>query len=309
MRYSRGKYRIQAVADMTGVSAATLRAWERRYGLVVPERTSSSYRLYSDQDVAKIERVRDLCEAGTSASEAAQIVLQDQPLAEGRGVAPNEDPFEVAQSRILSAVEAFDPVVLEETVRGAMFLAQPEVTWERVLGPAMIEVGERWEAGEYSVAQEHLCSQIVGSAVADMLRMIQPREKDRRVLLACVDEEQHTLGLYGLAFSFAAWGIYTVILGARTPPAAIRHAASAFDPQLVGLSATMQIKPHRARALFDEYAAACGRALLLVGGVQAEPLGQVVEGVGGEPFIGDDKMNLRARVEALLSRSRSRKQP
>ena len=70
-----GRYRIQAVAEMTGVSAATLRAWERRYGIPSPSRTASAYRLYSDRDIALVRQVRELCEGGMAPSQAAQVVL------------------------------------------------------------------------------------------------------------------------------------------------------------------------------------------------------------------------------------------
>ncbi|MBC8068894.1 MAG: MerR family transcriptional regulator, partial [Deltaproteobacteria bacterium] len=65
-----GRYRIQTVAELTGVPASTLRAWEQRYGFPAPERTASAYRLYSDGDVARIARVRSLCDGGMAAAEA-----------------------------------------------------------------------------------------------------------------------------------------------------------------------------------------------------------------------------------------------
>ena len=71
-----GKYRIQAVADMTGVAAATLRAWERRYGLPTPQRTKSSYRVYSDEDVALIRRLRALCDGGMAPADAARTLKE-----------------------------------------------------------------------------------------------------------------------------------------------------------------------------------------------------------------------------------------
>ena len=77
MNDSNRKYRINVVAQMTGVSAATLRAWERRYGVPVPARTASSYRIYDEEDVETIRRLRALCDEGMSPSEAAKLVLAD----------------------------------------------------------------------------------------------------------------------------------------------------------------------------------------------------------------------------------------
>ena len=69
----RGKYRIQTVAEMTGVPAATLRAWEKRYGVPTPVRSPGAYRLYSVQDVERVRRMRDLCAAGMAAAQAAEL--------------------------------------------------------------------------------------------------------------------------------------------------------------------------------------------------------------------------------------------
>ena len=99
-----GRYRIQAVAQMTGVSAATLRAWERRYGLPVPKRTSSSYRLYSDHDIELVRRVRQLCDEGMAPSQAAREVIAQRdppPVAPTVIAPPAEDVYQLAIARIL----------------------------------------------------------------------------------------------------------------------------------------------------------------------------------------------------------------
>ena len=99
----KGKYRIHAVAEMTGIPAATLRAWERRYGVPEPRRTESSYRVYSDADVELIRHVRELCEQGMAPSEAAKLVMADL---ERRKVpsANSADPFAHAAAAIVEAV-------------------------------------------------------------------------------------------------------------------------------------------------------------------------------------------------------------
>ena len=69
-----GPLRIHAVAELTGVPEPTLRAWERRYGIPCPERTSSGYRLYGAREVDEVRRMKELCEAGMAAAEAAALV-------------------------------------------------------------------------------------------------------------------------------------------------------------------------------------------------------------------------------------------
>src|SRR5688572_21550581 len=128
----RGKYRIQTVAEMTGVPAATLRAWERRYGIPAPERSSSAYRLFSDHDVASIRKLKELCDEGMAPAEAARLVVR---VEEGSNTPVAGDPFERACEAIVRAIVEFDPEELEQAVRGAMFLGSATTVYNRVLAP------------------------------------------------------------------------------------------------------------------------------------------------------------------------------
>src|SRR5690554_3342894 len=114
MASRRGKYRIQTVAEMTGVPAATLRAWERRYGIPSPERSSSSYRLFSDHDVASIRRLKDLCNEGMAPAEAARVVVR---VEDASNTAVEGDPYLRACEAILERIIDFDPRGLEDAVR------------------------------------------------------------------------------------------------------------------------------------------------------------------------------------------------
>jgi DNA-binding transcriptional MerR regulator len=186
-----GRYRIQSVAEMTGVSAATLRAWERRYGLPSPRRSSSAYRLYSDRDVELIRRVRELCEAGMAPSEAARSVLAaDDEGAEAARVEADND--ELAVQRILDAVDHFDPDRIEAAVKSVLFLGPAVTLFERVFSPALTQIGLRWAEGSISVAQEHLAAEILGSTLRFLLRLVQPERPRRQIVLACFADEEHS---------------------------------------------------------------------------------------------------------------------
>jgi DNA-binding transcriptional MerR regulator len=99
MTDSTGRFRINWVADTTGVPEATLRAWERRYQVPKPSRTPSGYRLYSQEDVAQVHKMRELCEAGIAAADAAREVLTErdesrpvQAAQPGPGSSPDHPP-------------------------------------------------------------------------------------------------------------------------------------------------------------------------------------------------------------------------
>jgi DNA-binding transcriptional MerR regulator len=278
MPSQRGKYRIQTVAEMTGVPAATLRAWERRYGIPTPERTSSSYRLFSDHDVAAIRKLKELCDEGMSPAEAARQVVR---VEEASNTPVESDPYVRAGEAILSAIEAFDPQGVERTIRGAMFLGSASTVYQRVIGPTMRTVGERWHAGSFSVAQEHMASEALGSAARDMLRLLDPASSAPEAIVACFADEDHALPLYGVAFAVVQWGYRPVVLGAKTPPAAIRHAVESIQPALVALSVSITPPAYRARELVDGYAEAVGAVPWVVGGPGVEPMRAAIEASGG----------------------------
>lgn len=294
-----GRYRIQTVAEMTGVSAATLRAWERRYGIPAPQRTASAYRLYSDRDIEMIRRVRELCEGGVAPAQAAEMVRG------GRGgreetVRLEADTAELAIHNILAAVERLDADMIEAAVRMAMYCGPTTSLFDRVFGPVLAEVGERWSAGTMNAAQEHLVSEIVGSALRDVLRLSRPASPSHTVVLACFADDEHVLPLLGAALTLTEWNMRAVVLGARTPPAAIGYAVAEMRPDLVGLSLTVPVEPERAARLFEEYAVACGTTPWLVGGQAASGLHELVKVAGGV-LAPDNRLRLRSTIERLTN--------
>jgi MerR family transcriptional regulator, light-induced transcriptional regulator len=296
-----GRYRIQSVAEMTGVSAATLRAWERRYGIPSPRRTAAAYRLYTDQDVALIKRVRELCDGGIAPSQAAQMVLASQSASE-EFTSLEVDTDELAVQKILQAVDRFDADMLEAAVKHATYLGPATSLFDRVFGPALTQIGQRWHEGSISVGQEHLAAEVIGDALRYVLRLSQPGTAGKTAVLACFADEEHVVPLYGVALRFTEWGFRTVMLGARTPPLAIRHAVAELHPDLVGLSLTIVPPAYRARELIDGYAEACGATPWLVGGSGTEKVRELVEARGGH-LVAHDRGKLKALLGRLTSRS------
>jgi MerR family transcriptional regulator, light-induced transcriptional regulator len=306
-------YRIRTVSELTGVSSATLRAWERRYGVPVPSRTASAYRLYNDEDVALITKMRDLVRSGTAPAEAARVVLGDSVTSTADSVVipggvpvVEKDPYVVATERIIDAVRRFDPDGLEDEVSKTLTLGPAVSIYDRTIGPALIQIGNLWHAGAVTVAQEHLASNVLGGTLVHLLRLAQPSDAMRRIVLACFADEEHVLGLYGAGLRFASWGYRTLMLGASTPPAAVARVVEALAPDMVGLSATMLVPPPRARELVDAYADACRVTPWLVGGDAAESMRSWIEDRGGL-CVGRDLSGSRQAIEKAVAAARRKK--
>ena len=299
------------MSELTGVSSATLRAWERRYGVPTPSRTASAYRLYSNEDVALIIKMRDLVKAGTAPAEASRAVLGEagsrvDASAQAAIAEADKDAFVAAKERIIDAVCRFDPDGLDEAVSKTLTLGPAVTIYERTIRPALVQIGDLWHAGTVTVAQEHFASNVLGGTLVHLLRLAQPSDDARRVVLACFADENHVLGLYGAGLRFASWGYRTLMLGTSTPPFAVASVVDALAPHLVGLSAVMLVPPPRARELVDGYADACHSTAWVVGGDGAEPMRSLIEERGGL-CVGCDLSGARQAIDkAILANERKR---
>jgi methanogenic corrinoid protein MtbC1 len=223
--------RIGELSRRVGVPVESLRAWERRYGLLTPSRTPGGFRLYGEDDVAKVLAMRANLQHGLSAAEAAQRALAEEEAVETP--APVRDAGELA-----AALDRFDEAAAQAALDGLLSTLTLDVVLREVLVPYLHELGERWERGETSVAQEHFASNLVRGRLMGLARSWD-RGAGPRALLACVEGELHDLPLlcFGLALRGRGWRIS--YLGADTPVASLVEAARALEPDAVVVSGTL----------------------------------------------------------------------
>jgi DNA-binding transcriptional MerR regulator/methylmalonyl-CoA mutase cobalamin-binding subunit len=223
--------RIGELARRTGVATELLRAWERRYGLFTPERTGGGYRLYSEDDVQRVRRMRELLGTGLSAAEAARQAGSEPPaLAEvaPAAAAASELRRSLEQLDDAAAHAAFDRLLADYSTRAVL---------AGVVLPLLHELGAGWERGEISVAQEHFASNLLRGRLLGLARGWD-RGSGRRAVLACPPGERHDLGLviFGLSLRELGWRI--TFLGADTPPDTIVEIVERLEPEALVLAVT-----------------------------------------------------------------------
>ena len=198
---------IAALTQRTGVPSDTIRKWERRYGVLTPARTSGGQRRYTEIDVARIEWLKARLHEGYRIGEAAALL---------GGTLPAPKTAAGLQRAIVQATLDSDVDRLAKVVEQTLVLAPLEEALVKVLAPALTVIGERWAAGELTVAQEHLASSTVRAALQKLLA--DARASVRGVaVLACVPGEQHEIGLMMLAVLLRSDGWQVAYLGADTP--------------------------------------------------------------------------------------------
>lgn len=286
--------RIGELSKRSGVSPELLRAWERRYGLLHPTRSAGGLRLYSLDDLERVRLMRRHIDGGLAAAEAASLVTR-APIA-GSGETPVPPPE--AQTELAAALDAFDEPAAQAVIDRQLATTTLDAFLSEVVLPYLRDLGERWERGKASVAQEHFASNVLRGRLLGLARGwglgLGPL-----ALLACLPGEQHELGLvaFGLALRARGWRIG--YLGGDAPLDTVARAADDLHPDLVVLSA---VSENRVREAADEIRTLARRHRVAVGGTGAT--GDAAEGVGAIALSGDVVAEA-GRVTALAQSARS----
>lgn len=286
-------YRIHVAAELSGVRVELIRAWERRYGVLAPRRTPSGYRVYTDRDVALLRRLKQLTEEGVSISEAATMLPQLlEELDTAQPPPPVSEPSATSlkgwQDEALAAAAVLDQRRVSEVLDEVLSALTPLVAYEQVLVPLQREVGERWHAGAFSVAQEHLVTQEVRARLISLLHGA-PDTGRRRVVLACFPDEQHELGLLGAALKMRHAGLAVTLLGQRMPAAEVGRVAREVKAELVGLSAVTDHGAQDFEDTLSRIVAGMPKGMpIWVGGAAARAHQDVCERLGVHLFEGGD---------------------
>lgn len=241
--------------------------------------------------------MRALCDQGTPASEAARLVQEREKAATANAVpVPPFDPLLASRTAILRAVEHFDDTAVELELRRLLLLGHPIDILEGVIRPVLTVIGELWHAGTLTIAHEHFASQKIAKVLRDLIALATHPTSSVRVVLASFADDEHELGLLGVALKLATWGMRPVILGARTPPDAVAAAIVLTRPALVVLSLTAPPDRKRVRAQLRDYAKACANVSWMVGGLSASGVAPLVKTLGG--LVEPPEATLRALVRA-----------
>jgi MerR family transcriptional regulator, light-induced transcriptional regulator len=260
---SDGVLRIGELSKRSGVSPDLLRAWERRYGLLRPVRSTGGLRLYSPADVERVRLMRRHLAEGLAAAEAAARALQ---AGVGEQAAPAALRPEAARDELTDALDRFDEPRAQAILDRLLAMATVDTLLSEVVLPYLHALGERWERGDASIAQEHFASGVLRGRLLGLARGwglgLGPA-----AVLACLPGEQHDLGLiaFGLALRSRGWRI--VYLGTDAPIETVEEVSRQLDPSLVVLVA---VSSERVQPVLAQLRALAGRHRLALGGGAAE---------------------------------------
>ena len=237
------RHPIRVVAQRTGLTTATIRAWERRYMAVEPSRSEGGQRIYSDSDVQRLITLRELTKGGRSISivanlsgEAAEALLaEDRAMVVTTNGSSESGEPDGWVDRAYTQVRALDAEGLERTLWHAAMILGAQPFLDNVVAVLLTQIGEGWVADEITPAQEHLSTGIIVRVLQRLTD--QARSKDGPTLVvATLQGELHGLGarLTSAVAIFDGWRV--AYLGTDLPVADIVTTAESVNASAVAIS-------------------------------------------------------------------------
>lgn len=239
---SRPIYNIKAVAEATGLPAATLRAWERRYSALAPGRTQSGYRLYSAHDIAMLRWLKARVSEGLKISQAIVLLNQQRkdvpPVVAAERRAETWRGLSGERDALLAELLAFDEVQADRVLEQAFAVYGLEAVTEHIIAPAMVKAGELWHRGETSIAAEHFASNYLRRKLDAIVNALPQAAGGAPIVLGCAPEDWHELGLLLIHLLLRRRGLNTLYLGQNVPVSQFVEELESLHPVMVIISAT-----------------------------------------------------------------------
>jgi MerR family transcriptional regulator, light-induced transcriptional regulator len=291
-----GHLRIGELSRRTDTSVDLLRAWEKRYSLLDPDRSDGGFRLYSDDDVVRVRAMQSHLADGLAAAEAARRALENPVAKVGGGEFVTQLRRELAD-----ALEHFAEGKANAVLDRLLASLTVDAVLRDVVLPYLHDLGEAWSRGEITVTQEHFASNVLRGRLLGLGRGW-GEVSGPHALLACPPREQHDLGLiaFGLALRNRGWRI--TYLGQDTPLSTLVEETRELEPDRVVVAASAH---ERLDDVVVDLAALAQTAPLAIGGAGAtaelaEKAGATL--LGGDPVSAAELLTREHRRGATARR-------
>jgi MerR family transcriptional regulator, light-induced transcriptional regulator len=198
-------YNIGAVSRITDIAETTLRVWERRYDFPNSSRTDGGHRLYSQNEVARLQWVKLRIDEGVKVSQAIKALYHMEQEGRFAGMqatvysspspSPNSGGFATFYDQLLAALLKHDSALADRIIAEALSVYSLEHLIFHIISPIMSEMGSRWEQGEIDIASEHLITNFLRQRLLQWMRTGPPSYDVNPVVLAGAPTELHEGGL------------------------------------------------------------------------------------------------------------------
>lgn len=288
---------MRTVSVITGVNPVTLRAWERRYGLIKPARTPKGHRLYSQKDIELVNRIVRFLDRGISISQVSNSLKASLAMP-----AANEQqassPWDEYQEHAIDAIVRFDESHLDMLYNKALSLYPIDIVTEHMLLPVLVTLGDRWANTEGSIAEEHFFGAFMRNKLGARLHHREKSSRGKKLLVCGMQGEQHEIGTMLFALAAHDHGYRIVYLGPDMPlgDLALTVKRAACD----GIVLSGSVDP-RDELLKNELPRLVNQAgcPVFIGGQTSVRNSDVIENTGAMP-VGSDIRAAMKRIETAF---------
>jgi DNA-binding transcriptional MerR regulator/methylmalonyl-CoA mutase cobalamin-binding subunit len=303
-------YPIQVVVRETGLSAHVLRVWEKRYGAVVPQRTATQRRVYSEAQVQRLKLLRQATLQGHPIGSIAGLTedalealvksatVQGPTASSGSNGDEGRSPYLSIIRDCIEAIKAFDAVALKTLFEGASVELGHAALLRHVVAPLAAQLGELWIEGVLRISHEHFATAVIRGFLLNPTRQYAEVSTAATLVVATPQGQLHELGAVIAASLAAELGWRAVYLGPSLPAAEIAAVAIQNQARAVALSIVYPYNdPHLESELHDLRRFLPGNVSLLVGGRAAECYSAALEATGA--ILIKDILQLEAQLASV----------
>lgn len=279
---------ISVVARRSGLSAHVIRAWERRYEAIKPDRSAKARRLYSDWEVQRLVLLRQAVELGHRISEVANLPMEELHALVGRDTVPGVEAsprIPLTQSKLvevaIGAATAMDSQgFLQALLQATRTLSVPAL-FEDFVAPLMEEIGRRWRDGRMRVIHEHFASAHLRTFLGDLMTSSSVAPSGPAMIVTTPFGQNHELGALMVAITAMRAGWEAIYVGPNLPAEEIVHAAELRSVKAVSLSLTYPADDPRIEGQLGKLRAQLPKHIpIYVGGCAAGGYAAVLTSIG-----------------------------
>ena len=228
-----GKYSIKDLETLSGVKAHTIRIWEKRYGVITPDRTDTNIRTYCDSDLKKLLNIALLNNHGLKISKISKLKYEDL-CQEVEKLAITESSYDTYIDRLIVAMVDLDRPKFEMLIKEATEKMGFEGTCINVLYPFLQKIGVMWMANSINPAQEHFISSlIIQKMYVATDKLYSPDVKEKKAIFFLREGELHEMGLLFYRYLMKKRDVEVIYLGQSVPMVDLKQTVEAHKPHFL----------------------------------------------------------------------------
>lgn len=264
-------YKIRDLEILTGIKAHTIRMWEKRYGLLTPQRTDTQIRTYSDKELLLLLNVSLLNKKGYKISRIAG--MSTEQIFEASKLIQDQGNTDTAIDQLILCVLQLDEQLFQHTFQELTQSNSLSVIFSDQIIPFLQRIGVMWLVGTINPAQEHFISNLIRQKIIAAIDSLPvPDSKQSKIILYLPEHEWHEISLLVYHYHLRSKGLNSVYLGQALPYEALLKTVEILKPQLIISSWLTAIEPQSILDYFNQIQKDLGSLTIAAGGYQIDQL-------------------------------------